>query len=207
MCSLHCLIASEPGFRGAHVGKHFPRCVLWCLSWYTAQGGCSRSRTTAHRELCVCEERASWAQLCFSCYPYAKHLLETSFLVTPSCGATAKQSTYVPARRCKSARIRKKKGWGDVCVRRRQKFQLFRSQVISLFKKRKKKFTTSILFFLPLFPRDSCFSLAVFLLHRPTVFFSGTARRGRKESMLEEMKDRQMDNHNLKKTFNFFITT
>lgn len=86
--------------------------------------------------------------------------------------SNSKTSTYVPARRCKPARTRKKKGVrGCVCLRRRQKFQLFQSQVISLYKKKKKKpqllFSFSCLFSL----ERVIFSLPVFLLHRLTFFF------------------------------------
>lgn len=76
-----------------------------------------------HSKMIVCKGMGGgralvWCSFC----PFTKHLLGASFLVTPSCGATAtssKTGTYVPARRCKSAGPgRKGVGWMCVCEKR-----------------------------------------------------------------------------------------
>lgn len=84
--------------------------------------------------------------------------------------SNSKTSTYVPARRCKPARTRKKKGWGDVCVWEGDKsFSCFNPRWFHFKKKNNNQFLFS---FSCLFSLERViFSLPVFLLHRPTFFF------------------------------------
>lgn len=139
----------------------------------------SRAVAKPQHCFCVCKGRGGRGPVWCLFYPYTKHLLGALFLVTPSCGAAAlsiKTSTYVPARRCESARTRKKRGWGGcVYVRRGQKFHLFQSQVISLSKQNKSR-----LYFYSLLP--ACFPWSEFsFLSRFSSFISTLALRGEEE--------------------------
>lgn len=140
---------------------------------------------------CVCEERASRAQLCFSCYPYTKHLLGTAFLVTP----TAKQAVLhlCACQKVQGSQEQEEKGVkGCVCVRRRQKFQLFKSQVISLKKKNHN--------FYSLFP--ACFPLReLSFLHQfsSSFLFSFWHCKKRKKRTYARGNEGEMDKNNLEK--------
>lgn len=90
MCSLQGLIASEPGLWCPR-GEALPQ-MCFVVSFLVHSTGRMQQEQDCSTQSFVCEERASRAQLCFSCYPYTKHLLGTSFLVIPSCGAAAKQA-------------------------------------------------------------------------------------------------------------------
>lgn len=100
----------------------------------------------------------------------------------------SKTSTYVPARRCKSARTRKKKWLRDVCVREGDKSFSCLNPRWFFFKEKKSQL---------LFSFSCLFSLdRVIFLHQfssftgPLFFLFGTTRRGRKESMPEEMEEK-----------------
>lgn len=147
--------------------------------------------------------RGSGTPVCCSFCPYTKHLWGASFLVTPSCGATAlssKTGTYVPARRSKSARTRKKRGWGGcVCVWEEDKnFSYFNPRWFPLLKKKKNHNFTSILFFLPVFPRGSYLFFPSF----PPLqahFFSFWHREKRKKRKYIGGNEGEKHKHNLKK--------
>lgn len=143
----------------ACVGKHFPSCIKKCLPQYMKHQEHDVNKTAALPQQNDCVQGKGWQQSPGLVLVLSLHKTSLGSIVSGDSilWSNSHQQQNRHLRACQKVQVsgtRKKRGWGGcVCVRREQKFQLFQSQVISLFPL-KIKISTSILFFLPVFPRE-----------------------------------------------------